>query len=55
MIPIATAQLIIALVGLILEKGLPAASQLMANWDKEEIGLDDIKALHNLVQPPEDY
>ena len=51
----ATASLVIALIGLVLEKGLPAAMALMNSWDKEEITLEDIQALKDLVKPPEEY
>lgn len=51
----ATASLIIALIGLVLDKGLPAALALMQSWDKEEITLEDIQALRELVNPPEEY
>jgi hypothetical protein len=51
----ATASIVIALIGLALEKGIPAATQLMQNWNKEEISLEDIQALRDLVKPPEEY
>ena len=50
-----TAQLVIALIGLVLEKGIPAATALLASFEKEEITLEDIQALKELVQPPEEY
>jgi hypothetical protein len=50
-----TAQLVIALIGLVLEKGLPTAMALMNSFDKEEITLEDIQALKELVKPPEEY
>jgi hypothetical protein len=49
------AQLVIALIGLVMEKGIPAATALVASFNKDEITLEDIQALKDLVQPPEDY
>ena len=51
----AMASLIIALIGLVFEKGVPAVLAIMQNWEKEEITLEDIQALHELVKPPEEY
>ena len=50
-----TAQLVIALIGLVLDKGIPAATALLASFEKEEITLEDIQALRELVKPPEEY
>ena len=51
----ATASIIVALIGLALDKGIPATIALLNNWDKEEITLEDIQALRGLVKPPEEY
>ena len=52
---VTTASLVIALIGLVLDKGLPAAMSIIASWDKDEITLEDIQALRDLVKPPEEY
>jgi len=49
------AKIIVALIGLVLDKGLPAAMQLMCAWDKKTITLKDIQDLRKLVKPPEEY
>jgi len=47
--------LIISAVMLAIEKGVPATLDILNNWEKEEITLEDIQALRGLVRPPEDY
>lgn len=53
--PIATVQIIIALLGLVFEKGIPAVTNLIGAWNKDEITLADIQELRGIVKPPEDY
>lgn len=48
-----TIQLIIALVGLIIEKGPAAAASLIAALQKDDITLEDIEALRITKEPEE--
>jgi hypothetical protein len=35
--------------------GVPAVQAFMATWNKDQITLADVQALHNLVQSAESY
>lgn len=50
-------ELVLAFTSLILKYGVPAAISIIKDWDvdPESITLDDIKALHDRVPPPESY
>lgn len=53
--PIATLKIILSIMGLVFEKGLPAVTSLICAWKKDEITLEDIQELRGLVKPPEQY
>ena len=48
-------QIIMSIVALCIQYGLPAVTSAMAALNKENITLDDIQGLKDLVKPPEQY
>ena len=48
-------QIIMGIVALCIQYGLPAVTSAMAALNKEIITLEDIQELKNLVKPPEQY
>ncbi len=48
-------QLMLNLIALCLQYGIPAITSAIASMEKENITLEDIQALRNLVKPPESY
>jgi len=51
----ATTQLIVALVGLVIQYGVPAVISAIDALEKDSITLDDLKTLRGLIKPPEQY
>lgn len=49
------AQVIAIVVNLIVEKGIPAAINVLNAWALQNPELNDINALHGLVKRPETY
>lgn len=49
------AQVIAIVVNLIVEKGIPAAINILNAWAVQNPELNDINALHGLVRRPESY
>lgn len=49
------AQVIAIVVNLIVEKGIPAAINVLNAWAVQNPELNDINALHGLVRRPETY
>lgn len=47
--------LMLQLIALAMEYGIPAVTNAIAAMNKEEITLEDIQALRDLVKPPESY
>lgn len=50
-----TPQLILAIVGICVEKGLPALVNILNAWRNDDPDFKDINKLHDLVKKPEDY
>ena len=50
-----TLAFILAMVELIGKYGVPAATEIIAAWKKDNITLADIQALRDMVPPPETY
>ncbi len=48
-------QIMLAVLALALEYGVPAVTNALAAYGKETITLEDIQALRDLVKPPEAY
>jgi hypothetical protein len=48
-------ELITIIIGLIVQYGVPAVIAGIGALGKEEITLEDIKALKGLIKPPEEY
>lgn len=48
-------QLILALVTVMVERGIPALINILNAWQVENPTLDDIDKLHELVKKPESY
>ena len=48
-------ELISIIIGLIVQYGVPAVVAGIGALGKDEITLDDIKALKDLIKPPEEY
>lgn len=49
------AQVIAIIVNLVVEKGIPAAINILNAWAVQNPELNDINALHGLVRRPESY
>lgn len=49
------AQIILVVVTVLVEKGVPALMNLLEAWKIEDPTLEDIDKLHALVKRPEDY
>lgn len=50
-----TPQLILAIVAIAVEKGVPALVSILNAWKKEDPTFEDIDKLHALVKRPESY
>ena len=50
-----SAEIILVLVTVMVEKGIPALISLLAAWKVEDPTLADIDKLHDLVKRPESY
>jgi hypothetical protein len=48
-------EIISIIIGLVVQYGVPAVIAGIGALGKEEVTLDDIKALKDLIKPPEDY
>jgi hypothetical protein len=48
-------QMVLAIISLALEYGVPAVTAVFATLNKEEVTLEDIQGLRDLVKPPETY
>lgn len=48
-------ELISIILGLIIQYGVPAVLAGIGALGKEEVTLEDIKALKDLIKPPEEY
>ncbi len=48
-------EFITIIIGLIMQYGIPAVLAGIASLQKDEVTLEDIKALKDLIKPPEDY
>lgn len=46
---------IVALIGLVVQYGVPAIQGAITSYNKPVITVDDVNALHGLVKPPESY
>jgi len=49
------ATIIVALVGLCLQYGVPAVSEALTRWNKEVITIEDVTELKGMIKRPEDY
>lgn len=50
-----TPELILAIISIGVEKGIPALINILNAWQRENPSLDDIDKLHDLVKKPESY
>jgi len=50
-----TMMFIIVIVELLMKHGIPGVIKIIKLWDVKEPTLEDIRALRNLVKPPELY
>ena len=48
-------QVVTILFNLIVTKGIPAATEVMVAWQKQDPSMNDINALHAIVRRPESY
>jgi hypothetical protein len=51
----ATLNLIVMIVGLVVQYGVPAITNAINALGKDEITVEDIEALKSLIKPPEEY
>jgi hypothetical protein len=47
--------IILAILGLVAQYGVPAVTSAINALGKEEVTLEDIEALKSLIKPPEEY
>lgn len=47
--------IILAILDVAMEKGIPAVLESVSGWDKEKITLEDVQSLKTAIKPPEDY
>lgn len=50
-----TASFIITIIQLVLKHGVPAAVQIMKDWEIVDPSIEDIEELHDRVPKPETY
>jgi len=50
-----TAAFIVAMIELIAKYGIPGYLAIIAAWNKEVVTLEDVRALAEMVPPPESY
>ena len=50
-----TPQMILAIITIAVERGIPALINILTAWQKVDPTFEDIDKLHDLVQKPESY
>lgn len=50
-----TAEVVLALIGLALQYGVPTVTAALVAWNKPVITLEDVQGLRLLIKPPDQY